>query len=643
MQIKLPYFITLLPLLVMAQTPITTSGTQYTPQQLITDVLLAGTGITATNISSSTGTNFGSVNGLGYFTNGGGAFPLENGIILSTGDVSLAPGPNANVQSAGANGWQGDGDVLAVMEQVGTGTITAMNATKLEFDFTAVSGQIEIDYVFAAEEYGMYQCVYSDAFTILLTDISTGASENIAVIPGTTLPVNVMTVRNNAYNNLCPSMNPQYFAEYNTQGSTPTATNFNGRTVQMTAYANLIPGHMYHLKFAIADRNDTVFDSALFIESINVSGENYVTFAGTPDTQYACDLNLDGITAFNLSENNSEVLDGQNPEDFTIAYFETMLDAENNVNAINNPTEYTNIIAYSQTIYARLSSNFYESHDVVSFDIVAAPQPFAGTAGPVVVFDNNDDDIDGSALVDLTIQEAAILDGLDPESFEITYYTSEINAETGAPSISAPEAYFTASATLYFRLEHIDGGCNTIGEIEVIVLPSDYETPAPDGDDEQQFENGDILADLEAEGENIQWYDNPGQAGPPNTADTDTPLPLATMLVDGATYYASQTVYGIESVQRLAVTVHIDTAMGAGESIFNGFKSFPNPVKNVLTISNNSTIDTIAVYNLVGQQVQSSAINANTAALNLESLAKGMYIVRVQSGSAEKTLRVVKE
>lgn len=638
MKIKLPYFITLLPVLAMAQTPITTSGTQYTPQQLVTDVLLDGTGITATNITSSTGTNFGSVNGLGYFTNGGGAFPLENGIILSTGDISLAPGPNATMQSAGAGNWQGDADVLAVMQQVGTGTITAMNATKLEFDFAATASQIEIDYVFAAEEYGLYQCVYSDAFVIQLTDISTGMSENIAVIPGTAIPVNVMTVRDNAYNNLCPSMNPQYFAEYNAQGSTPTATNFNGRTVQMTAYANLVPGHMYHLKLAIADRNDTVYDSALFIESINVSGENNVTEAGTPDTQYACDNSGLGFATFDLTQNNSEVLAGQNPDDFTIAYFETMLDAENNANAISNPEAYANIDSNIQTIYARLSGNLYESHDVVSFDIVAAPQPLAGEPQPVIVLD---DDIDGLAIVNLTTEEAVILDGLDPESFEITYYTSEMNAHSGAPSISVPEAHFTASATLYFRLENIESGCHAVGELEVIVLPSDYETSAPDGEDEQQFENGDTLADLEVDGENIQWYDNPGQAGPPNTTDTDIPLPMSTLLVDGETYYASQTIYGIESVQRLAVTVL--STMSTGESTFSGFTSFPNPVTDVLHINNTNTMETAAIHNLMGQLVMSTDINNPSAQLNVSGLAKGMYFVTLRSEGAEKTIRIMKE
>ncbi|WP_294819833.1 choice-of-anchor L domain-containing protein [uncultured Flavobacterium sp.] len=630
-----------LPFAAIAQAPITTSGAQYTPQQLITDVFLEGTDITATNITSSTGTNFGSVNGLGYFTNTDDSFPFEKGIILSTGDISLAPGPNSNMQNAGSGGWTGDADVLAAMQQIATGTVTSLNATKLEFDFVAVSDHISIDYVFASEEYGAYQCVYSDAFVIMLTDLSTGASSNIAVVPGTILPVNVITVRDNANNSGCASMNPSYFGEYNAQGAAATATNFNGYTVAMTAEAALEVGHSYHIKFAIADRNDTVYDSALFVNNMNVSVPDYEVNAGVPNDLYACDHNNDGVATFNLLLNNDAMLDGQAPENFSVAYFETFEDAEAHSNAITDPEYYTNVQATTtngQTIFARLSSDFTENYDIASFEIITVPVPDAGTPSSIIVIDT---DGDGQMPVDLTVAETVIFNGSDPASFEVTYHISQIDAETGVPAISSPASYVTPSGTVYFRLESTGSDCYDTGELEVIVLPSDYETPAPGGNEEQQFENGDTLADLEVEGESVLWYDNSGQAGPPNTADTDNPLPLTTVLADGETYYASQTVYGIESVQRLAVTVH--TTMGNGRDLFEGFISYPNPVKDVMYISNTTAIDNVAVYSIVGQLVQRNAAGTDTVSLDLRSLAKGIYIVKVQSGNTEKTIRIVKD
>jgi hypothetical protein len=67
-------------------------------------------------------------------------------------------------------------------------------------------------------------------------------------------------------------------------------------------------------------------------------------------------------------------------------------------------------------------------------------------------------------------------------------------------------------------------------------------------------------------------------------------LPLTTVIVDGTTYYASQTINGIESIERLAVTVK-SGMLGIDELAFKNFSYYPNPVKNGITISNDSVID----------------------------------------------------
>ncbi|MGK4566129.1 fibronectin type III domain-containing protein [Flavobacterium sp. 3HN19-14] len=68
--------------------PITTS-IALTPQQLVTNVLLNNPCTTVSNVTSSTGTNFASDNGIGIF--GNAPFPLSSGIVLSTGNVLNIP------------------------------------------------------------------------------------------------------------------------------------------------------------------------------------------------------------------------------------------------------------------------------------------------------------------------------------------------------------------------------------------------------------------------------------------------------------------------------------------------------------------------------------------------------------------------
>ena len=78
--------------------------------------------------------------------------------------------------------------------------------------------------------------------------------------------------------------------------------------------------------------------------------------------------------------------------------------------------------------------------------------------------------------------------------------------------------------------------------------------PTPIGVASQSFCNGATVANLVANGTNIQWY----------AASTGgSPLSTSAALTNGAIYYATQTVNGCESANRLAVTVTINTAPNA--------------------------------------------------------------------------------
>ena len=219
------------------------------------------------NVSSRTGTNFGSSNGIGYFTNTNPAFPLQNGVVLTTGNVMNAPGPNNTILSDGTLGWGGDLALETALAAAGV-TITSKNATVLEFDFKPFSSNFNFKFLFASEEYGTYQCLSPDAFAFLLTNKTTGITQNIAVIPSSTIPISVQTIRNSIYNPICASANPSYFGLFNDgTAAAASATNYNGQTVVMNASStNLLITDTYHIKLVIADgNNDNQYDSAVFL------------------------------------------------------------------------------------------------------------------------------------------------------------------------------------------------------------------------------------------------------------------------------------------------------------------------------------------------------------------------------------------
>jgi hypothetical protein len=75
----------------------------------------------------------------------------------------------------------------------------------------------------------------------------------------------------------------------------------------------------------------------------------------------------------------------------------------------------------------------------------------------------------------------------------------------------------------------------------------------------------------------------------------------------------------------------------------SSFRSFPNPVKNILNLSYNKNISNVAVYNLLGQEVIAKAMNANQSQIDMSHLSNGTYLVKVTSDNQVKTIKVIKE
>lgn len=73
-----------------------------------------------------------------------------------------------------------------------------------------------------------------------------------------------------------------------------------------------------------------------------------------PTPLQVCDDGNDGIETFNLFSKNAEVLGSLNASNHTVSYHETLVDAENNFNAL--PSVYNNIVN-NQIIYVRVIEN----------------------------------------------------------------------------------------------------------------------------------------------------------------------------------------------------------------------------------------------------------------------------------------------
>jgi alpha-tubulin suppressor-like RCC1 family protein len=185
----------------------------------------------------------------------------------------------------------------------------------------------------------------------------------------------------------------------------------------------------------------------------------------------------------------------------------------------------------------------------------------------------------------------------------------------------------------YFATQTLSG-CESptrlIVSVKLNPIPS-----APTGASTQFFESGKTISDLVASGTGVKWY------GSSNEASTKTnPLPAAQPLVNGTTYFGTQTIGGCESNGSLAVTVSIITGIELGNSLL---EYHPNPVKDFLTISVDYQIETVTVINMVGQKVLTKKINDTHINLDMTELESSIYLIYIQSKDKIASFKVMKQ
>jgi hypothetical protein len=218
---------------------------------------ILGTGITATNFAYTGGST-----ASGTFTGGTSAgIGIDEGIILTSGNANLAPGPN-NSNSAGlSNGAAGDAQLSGL-----AGGASTFNASVLTFDFTSTSSDLFFNFVFASEEYPEFaNSAFNDQFGFFVD------GTNIALVPGTTTPISINTINNGLNNTGVNAQNPQFYI-VNPPGA--AGTQYDSYTTVLTAQALGLSAGPHSIKLAIADVSDGILDSAVFIQGS--------TFSATP-------------------------------------------------------------------------------------------------------------------------------------------------------------------------------------------------------------------------------------------------------------------------------------------------------------------------------------------------------------------------
>ena len=161
-----------------------------------------------------------------------------------------------------------------------------------------------------------------------------------------------------------------------------------------------------------------------------------------------CDDDGDGFHSFNFDTDiTPQILNGQDPNDFQILYFKSLLDAEanNRFNRISSP--YTNPSPFSsETIYARIYNRLAPNacYGVTSFELNITDSITGEVPEDYNLCDNSSIGTDTDGFVNgfiLSTKDAEILGTLDPVQHEVTYHISLDDANTNTAPIDKLAPY----------------------------------------------------------------------------------------------------------------------------------------------------------------------------------------------------------
>jgi gliding motility-associated-like protein len=398
------------------------------------------------NVSSSVNGQFNGLNSYGAFDKADSNFPFQNGIVLSTGSIeSGGNGLNTNTLNEGNSNWPSDSDLENTL-----GISNTLNATSIEFDFISTTSQISFDYILASEEYNTnFPCQYSDGFAFLIKKAnSPDPFENIALVPGTTTPVNTSTIHDEVVG-FCDAQNPEFFEGYNIGD-----TNYNGRTKVLTATASITPNVLYRIKLIIADQSDQNYDSAVFIEGT----ENLASVDLGPDIE-TCSQNV--------------ILNGDVLNDLaTYQWYRDGILIPGETNAFYQA-------GISGTYGVEVNIQINNNSCLIEDEIIV-------NLGSELVIDQlsdltlcDDASNDGVEQFDLTIRDSDVLNEVPNGNYNVTYHLTNENAITETAAISDPLENTSNPQIIYVRVEEVSTGCVGFTSFNLVVNNSPiYNSPS---------------------------------------------------------------------------------------------------------------------------------------------------------------------
>ncbi|MBU0764823.1 MAG: choice-of-anchor L domain-containing protein [Bacteroidetes bacterium] len=431
----------------------------YTPEEIVTDILVTGC------LSASNVVYCGDPEAIGYFSTGS-ISGFENGVILGSGPVNAISGTD-------------DGDyvdypcstepgIMADMSDIAAdngGSDMIYDMSVLEFDFVPSSDTTIFQFVFASEEYDAFECTsYNDVFAFFVSGPGiSGPYEdnaiNVALIPGTNIPITISTINND----------PSCFDDYNMYYQDVVSSEqlrVEGMTVPISAVmAGLIPCETYHIKFVVSDAGDGILNTYVFFEGSSftsggeVSMENFSQIGASNEVYEGCTDYL-VFTRIDTTDISDTLF-----IDFTISGTAVM---GTDITDIPLPLYILPGELFDTVYYSGIIDGLAEGSEYVIFSVEnGCPCSTSTTSDTIFVYDNFDlqPAISGDTIV--CLGQSATITATVNASLDPNFITYNWSSGSGANSITVSPG----TTTTYYVT--IQDPCNQYEVLEhtVVVVP----------------------------------------------------------------------------------------------------------------------------------------------------------------------------
>ncbi|MBD3582406.1 choice-of-anchor L domain-containing protein, partial [Flavobacterium selenitireducens] len=437
---------------------VTVNYTTYDEEELVNDVLIHSDCATVSNINMQGFSEGSPGTSIAYFHKNNSNFPIKDGVIIGTASALGFQGQyNFGNNTPGSN--MTDNQLQVISDANPGPNDPIFDAAFIEFDFTPLTDTFSFKFLFASEEYEVFQCDYGDVFAFLLTDISGPAPYppplNIALVPDVTPPtaVSVTTVRDNAYNSNCPSVNANWYGMHNSANPALSAINVRGQLKPMIASATVVPNTPYRIKLVIGDFRDNGVNSAVFLEGgsfnvgqTNVFDPNNSTFPDLVGDAAGCPGDV-----FHLQAGSSAIAGA------TYAWY---------LNDLLIPTATNYALDVTEAgIYSVIVTVGGSCQQTDSITVEFKPDMALGNPTEFLVCEGQP--------ANLTLMNAEILNGLSPMDHFVDYFHSQQDALDNWQPIDNPTSYTAVNGeTIFAGVEENEGtGCRGVRSFVIQTYP----------------------------------------------------------------------------------------------------------------------------------------------------------------------------